>query len=135
MDDTERKLSQLADDVATLRRRFDTLERGCVTTHSALNRRVEEFEEGLTDADRAIDLLKAELHEHGAALKSQGETLKWVKDWVERWGAETVSLGRHLEKLDERQGLTSQTTQAILDKLIAVMDIVNEVASNTRRAG
>lgn len=126
MDDLDSRINALFASVAGLITRVDSLEKGCTVKHVALERRAEDFEEELTDLDRTVDLLKAELHEHGDALKAQAGVLKQLQAWVERWGMETTALGHHLERLDERQGLTAQTTGAI-------MNAVNGLAEEVRR--
>lgn len=146
-DDLETRLNALAAELQAMRTRFDGLERSCTMKHVAMDRRAEDFEEELTEHDRTIDLLKAELHEHGDALKAQSEVLKWVKAWVERWGAETVSLGRTLEhlvsrdderkmrfeRLEERQISTSQMASAILEKMGLMMSSISELAGDMRK--
>jgi predicted RNase H-like nuclease (RuvC/YqgF family) len=128
-DDQDAKLDALRTDFEALRTRFEKFERACAVVHSKLNEQVESVTEELTAHDREIDLLRAALKEHEETLKEVAKTLKQVEAWVGRWGMETTTLGRHLEHLDERQSMTAKTTQAILEKLGDVFNVVNQLAA------
>ena len=123
----EDRVNALAVQLEGLKVEVRALTSSCRLKHTTLDVAVDEVRKEVDRHDEALDAIKGELTE-------QGRTLKQVVLWVERWGMETTHLGAHLEKLDERQGQVAKTVAAILEKMGEVMNVVNEVAANTRRA-